>query len=80
MSNILLRQLRVEGVITGYVLPFAGLAAALLFARRSGYVVILVRGATVGRFWAVTEADAARLEASGWARYGGQDLPHSLVH
>lgn len=69
MSNLLLRQLREQGLITGEVLPFARANTAADLARRTERAVMVLDAVNNGDYWVVTEEDAARLEAAGYTRY-----------
>lgn len=74
MSNLLLRQLREQGLITGEVLPFARGNAAADLARRMERAVVVLDGVNNGDYWVVCEEDAARLEKAGYTRYATKQV------
>jgi hypothetical protein len=69
MSNLLLRQLRERGLITGDVLPFARANSAADLAERTKRAVMVLDAVNQGDYWVVREQDAERLEKAGFTRY-----------
>ncbi|MCA0214681.1 MAG: hypothetical protein LCH79_16075 [Proteobacteria bacterium] len=69
MSNLLLKQLRDQGLITGDVLPFARPGAAQDLAARTDRAVMVLDAVNNGDYWVVTKEDAERLAAAGYQRH-----------
>ena len=77
MSNVLLRQLRELGLITGEVLPFARKAAAVDLAERTDRAVVTLDAVNTGDHWVVSKEDAQRLRDAG---YGDEDGNGHTTH
>lgn len=70
MTNIVLRQLREAGLLTGDVLPFAYPDTAAALATRLGRCLMVVATINNGDYWVVTAEDAARLIGAGYSQHG----------
>lgn len=69
MSNLLLKQLREQGLITGEVLPFARPGAAQDLAAKTDRVVMVLDAVNNGDYWVVMKDDAERMTAAGYKRH-----------
>jgi hypothetical protein len=69
MCNLLLREFRRQGLVTGPVLPFADLGIAADLARRIDREAILMASVNGGNASVVSRLDAARLVALGYQSY-----------
>lgn len=62
MSNILLHQMRAQGLVAGLMFPFARAKFACSMAERSGRTVMLMEDTiNTGAYWVVDEEDAQHL-------------------
>jgi hypothetical protein len=72
VTNLILQQLRARGVVLGDVLPFAQAGHACNLAAQLGRIVMLVEALNSGRYWVVSNEDAARMEAAGFQVHRGE--------